>query len=154
MFMPLIIKNIESYTVFLTNLCLVSVFSAVRFCPHDVNMYRAHPGAQRQTAPSPDSTFAIQTYCCFSFIEYVDEIKVFFGTITIFHFAYGPLHMVLRNFIENKAFLPWNIYNKTETAVGLYCRRAPGCAPYMIRSCGQNRINRIILASLGPTTTA
>ena len=26
----------------------------------------------------------------------------------------------VRNFIENKAFLPWNIFNKTGTAVGLY----------------------------------
>ena len=57
--------------VFLTNSCLVSVFSAVRFCPHDVIMYGAHTGAQRQTAPPPDSTFAIQTYGCFSIIEYV-----------------------------------------------------------------------------------
>ena len=28
-------------------------------------------GAQRQTVPPPDSNFAIQTYDCFSFIEYV-----------------------------------------------------------------------------------
>ena len=51
-------KNIETYTVFLTN-----------SCPHDVIMYGAHMGAQQQTAaPLPDSTFAIQTYGCFSFI--------------------------------------------------------------------------------------
>ena len=64
-------KNIETYTVFLTNSCLVWVFSAVRFCPHDVIMYGAHMGVQRQTAPPPDSIFAIQTYGCFSFIENV-----------------------------------------------------------------------------------
>ena len=31
----------------------------------------------RQTAPPPDSTFAIQTYSCFSFIEYVPWQKCF-----------------------------------------------------------------------------
>ena len=41
-FIPLIIKNIETYTVFLTNSCLVLVFSASIFCPHDVIMYEAH----------------------------------------------------------------------------------------------------------------
>ena len=28
----------------------------------------------------------------------------------------------VRNFIENKGFLPWHIFNKTETSVGLHCK--------------------------------
>ena len=71
MFMPLIIKILKLTLCFFTNSCLVLVFSAVWFCPHDVIMYGGHMGAQRQTAPPPDPTFAIQTYGCFSFIEYV-----------------------------------------------------------------------------------
>ena len=60
-------NNIESYTVFLTNSCLVLVLSAVRFCPHDLILYGAHMGAQRQTVPRqtvppPALTFSIQIF--------------------------------------------------------------------------------------------
>ena len=51
----------------------------------------------------------------------IDEIKVFFGTSIIFLFL--VIRDFVGNFIENKAFLHCNIFNNTETAVGLYCKR-------------------------------
>ena len=56
-------------------------------------------GAQRQTAPLPDSTFAIQTYGCFSFIEYVPWQK--FGlqlmklTFTLEQLAFFISHIMV-----------------------------------------------------------
>ena len=137
-----------------------------------------------QTAPPTDSTFNLcntnlrlfQFYRICSMAEMwssIDEIKVFFGTLSFF-ISHGPLqfHVKLsgiffRNFIENKAFLPWNIFNETETAVrvdlfvlqkfstrinmilkielggGAVCRSAPIAVkpevPYIITSCRQNQ---------------
>ena len=87
--------------------------------------------AQQQTVPPPDSTFAIQTYGCFSFIEYVPwqkcglqlmklrfslELLSFFIS-HIWSYSYAVSCKIIRdfvrNFIENEAFLPWNIFNKT-----------------------------------------
>ena len=85
-FMPLIIQNTETYTVFLTNSLNFLVISAVRFCPHDVFMYLTsgftvivqlleQSSKQRSCRIQPSTfnlqPFAIQTYGCFSFIEYV-----------------------------------------------------------------------------------
>ena len=93
MFMPLIIKNIETYsytvfyTVFLTNSCLVLVFSAVRFCLRSAYGSAAPPNNVLGLLCSRLQVLSSMAEIRSS----IDEIKVYFGTIIIFLFRYGSL---------------------------------------------------------------
>ena len=115
-----------------TNSFLVSVFSAVRFCPHDVIMHGAHMWANSaprpiqplQYRPTAVSVLTLLNICSMAEMQSsIDETKVFFGTN--YHFSFHIMSFAIavsckiiqdfvRNFIENKGFLPWNIFNKTE----------------------------------------
>ena len=108
-FMPLIIKLLK-LTMFLTNSCLVLVFSACIFWLHDVIMYRAHgERSALATAPLSDLTFAIQTYDCFSFIEYVPWQKCGLQLMKL-RFSLEPLSFFISHM--GYCYTPHKKYNK------------------------------------------